>query len=31
VDELQFIARIIQDFGDMRWFSEKDVLDLSSG
>jgi DNA-binding MarR family transcriptional regulator len=27
VDELQFIARIIQDFGEMRWFSEQDILE----
>lgn len=30
VDELQFIARIIQDFGQMRWFSEQSLPDESS-
>jgi DNA-binding MarR family transcriptional regulator len=27
VDELQFIARIIQDFGQMRWFNDQALLD----
>ena len=26
-DELQFIAKIIQDFGEMRWFNEQGLLE----